>query len=492
MSAPLHDADPILERPRPEPSEATPASAPAEAGSTAPVKEREILSVAELDRRLRMLLERRTDGVSVEGEVSGLREVGSGHAYFTLRDEAEDACIDCVMYKSAASRVRKHLAEGARLVLVGRVTFYAPRGRVQLVVESVRGAGRGSLLVAIEKRKQKLAAEGLFDASRKRPLPTEPRAIGVVTSRDGAVLHDIVQVAARRARVRIVLSPAPVQGPEAAERLAEALRLVARHPEVDVVILARGGGSVEDLAAFNEELLVRAVAASPVPVVTAVGHEVDVTLVDLAADVRASTPSQAAELVVVDARARLAELMRLRRELEQAARRSLDAPGERLDDLRERLADATRAALATRRERLTRLERRLSARHPTSVLRDAQQRIARLSTRADRAMQRRVVSETARLAPLPPRLREAMVAQLSMRRLVLAGAAARLHALSPLGVLARGYAIVEDEQRRVLRRASAAAPGERVVVRLAEGRLRARIEEVLEDGEVAGPGAREP
>lgn len=492
MSDPLRDAVPSLERPRPESGEAAPAPAPAEAASAAPAKEREILSVAELDRRLRMLLERRTDGVSVEGEVSGLREVGSGHAYFTLRDEAEDACIDCVMYKSAASRVRKHLAEGARLVLVGRVTFYAPRGRVQLVVESVRGAGRGSLLVAIEKRKQKLAAEGLFDASRKRALPTEPRAIGVVTSRDGAVLHDIVQVAARRARVRIVLSPAPVQGPEAAERLVDALRLVARHPEVDVVILARGGGSVEDLAAFNEELLVRAVAACPVPVVTAVGHEVDVTLVDLAADVRASTPSQAAELVVVDARARLAELARLRRELELAERRSLDALGERLDDLRERLAESTREALASRRERLTRLERRLSARHPTSVLREAQQRIARLATRADRAMQRRVVSERSRLAPLPPRLREAMGEQLATRRLALASAAARLHALSPLGVLARGYAIVEDEQRRVLRRASAVAQGDRVVVRLAQGRLRARVEEILDRGEQAGPGAREP
>jgi exodeoxyribonuclease VII large subunit len=195
----------------------------------------------------------------------------------------------------------------------------------------------------------------------------------------------------------------------------------------------------------------------------------------------------------VDARARLAELARLRRELELAVRRRLDELAERLDDLRERLAESTRAALGTRRERLTRLERRLSARHPTSVLHEAQQRIARLATRADRAMQRRLGSERAKLAPLSPRLREVMGERLAERRLALAGVAGRLHALSPLGVLARGYAIVEDEHRRVLRGATVVSPGDRISVRLAECRLRARVEDVLEsDRDGASPGAREP
>lgn len=246
--------------------------------------------------------------------------------------------MDCVMYRTAPVRARKLLADGARLVLTGRVTFYAPRGRVQLVVDGARQAGRGALLEALEKLKAKLRAEGLFAEERKRRVPAAPRVIGVVTSLEGAALPDIVRVAFRRGGVRVVVAPATVQGAGAADSLARALRALARHPDVEVIILGRGGGSAEDLAAFNDEALVRAVVASPVPVVAAIGHEMDVSLVDLAADLRAATPSQAAELVVPDSTARL-ELLSQYRALARACRaaRFLDERVELLDDLEGRL-----------------------------------------------------------------------------------------------------------------------------------------------------------
>ena len=247
------------------------------------------VTVAELGRRLRGLLEGETLGLWVEGEVSGVRVVPSGHAYFTLKDEREDAAIDCVMYRTAPVRARKLLADGERLVLGGKVTFWPPRGRTQLVVDRAKPAGRGALLEALARLKEKLASEGLFDPAKKRPLPAEPRIVGVVTSAGGAAIHDIVKVAFRRGPVHIVLAPAQVQGQGAAAQIARALGELTRFPGIDAIVVGRGGGSSDDLSAFNDEALVRAVRACPVPVVSAVGHEIDVSLVDLAADVRAST-----------------------------------------------------------------------------------------------------------------------------------------------------------------------------------------------------------
>jgi exodeoxyribonuclease VII large subunit len=430
--------------------------------------------VGELDRRLKRLLEGGTADVQVEGEISGLKQVASGHAYFSLKDEREEASIDCVMYRTAPPRARRLLADGARVVLVGRATLYAPRGRLQFVADTARTAGRGALLEALERLKEKLAAEGLFDAERKRALPAEPRVIGVVTSADGAAIHDIVKVAFRRAPVRILLARAPVQGPDAAPKLARALGMLARVPEVEAIILGRGGGSADDLAAFNDEMLVRAVAAARVPVVSAVGHEIDVTLTDLAADARAATPSQAAELLVPDARARLDELAHLSARIERATRQRLALErstlerqvtrlgtperlfGERrqrLDDARERMTRVVRRRIVEQRAEIARAEKSLLSRHPRAVVADAR----------------------AALGPLAVRLHAAARGRLAVMRGRLADAAARLDALSPLAVLGRGYAIATGPGGRAITDAAEVRAGDVVRVRVSRGAFRAEV-----------------
>src|SRR5882724_632891 len=290
------------------------------AGIRRPVRgPEEVVSVSELDRRLRRSVEDASAKLWVEGELSSLKRAPSGHVYFSLKDEAEDAIIECVMYRFNAMRARRHLNEGARLQLNGQATVWAPRGRLQFVANEVRPAGRGALLEALEQLKQRLAGEGLFSLERKRALPAEPRVVGVVTSARGAAFHDIVSVAFRRGDVKIVLAPALVQGEGAPESLIRALDLIERYPGLDVVVLGRGGGSGEDLMAFNDERVVRRVARMRVPVVSAVGHEVDFSLTDLVADVRAATPSQAAELVVPELRARTAAWQRAHGALQRAA-----------------------------------------------------------------------------------------------------------------------------------------------------------------------------
>ena len=273
-------------------------------------REEIVVGVAELNRRLRRAVEGASGDYWVEGEVGSLKRAVSGHCYFNLKDEEEDACIECVMYRFDALRAQRHLSDGAKIQLFGRATVWAPRGRLQVVAQRVRPAGRGGLSFALEELKNKLATEGLFDPARKRPLPTDPRVVGVVTSAAGAAFHDIRTVAFRRGRVRLVLSPALVQGEGAPESLLTALARLERYPGLDVVIIGRGGGSGEDLMAFNDESVVRRIANMRVPVVSAVGHELDISLSDLVADARAATPSQAAELVVPDAGARRVALRR--------------------------------------------------------------------------------------------------------------------------------------------------------------------------------------
>ena len=433
-----------------------------------------VISVGELDRRLKRLIEGDTAGVYVEGEVSGLRAVASGHIYFTLKDEQEEASIDAVMYRTAPPRSRRLLADGARVVLIGRATVYAPRGRLQFTADEARPAGRGALLEALERLKEKLAGEGLFAAERKRALPADPRIIGVVTSASGAALHDIIKVASRRGRVRVVLAPAQVQGATAAAQMVRALDLLAQMPGIEAIILGRGGGSADDLAAFNDELLVRKVAASRVPIVSAVGHEVDTTLTDLAADARAATPSQAAELLVADAEARTDALDHLRVRLERALdlriaadQAALDRLQARLgtpqrllgeqrrdvDDALERIEDVVRAGVAAKRSELGKLERRLAARHPSTVLAGAR----------------------ASLGPLAVRLGAAARRRLAAQRLQLGEAAACLDALSPLAVLGRGYAIAQSASGAAIRDAAEATAGDIVNVRVHRGTLVARV-----------------
>jgi exodeoxyribonuclease VII large subunit len=436
-----------------------------------------VVSVSELDRRLRRAVEDASVKLWVEGEVSSLKRAPSGHVYFSLKDEVEDAIIECVMYRFNAQRARRHLNEGARLQLTGQATVWAPRGRLQFVVEEVRPVGRGALLEALEQLKERLAAEGLFAPERKRPLPAEPRIVGVVTSKSGAAFHDIVSVALRRGNVKIVLASALVQGEGAPETIVRALDLIERYPGLDVVVVGRGGGSGEDLMAFNDERVVRRVAQMRVPVVSAVGHEVDFSLTDLAADVRAATPSQAAELVVPETRARAALLGRSHTALLRAVRARLASFRGEIERARARLSDprfviaerqqeldelyaalrqhATRG-LAQRRARTELLMRRLYGRHPRAVLANARVELGPLNVRLQNAMRRRLSRDSAALSD----------------------AAVRLDGLSPLTILGRGYAIATRPDGRALRSARDVVVGDEIRIRLGRGSIGAGVESI--------------
>lgn len=436
-----------------------------------------MLSVAELDQRLKRVVEGATQDVRVLGEVSGYRFHSSGHSYFTLKDEREDATMDCVMYRGAPDRARRLLADGARVVVIGRATVYAPRGKLQLVVNDVRQAGRGALLEALERLKQKLLGEGLFDPKRKRPLPADPQVIGVVTSGDGAAIHDIITVAYRRGSPRILLSRATVQGPGAAVSMVRALDVLSRVPEVEVIILGRGGGSADDLAAYNDEALVRKVASMRVPVVSAVGHEVDTTLTDLVADARASTPSQAAEMLVPDRVARRQELVQLFLRMRRAVRqdlqtkrlwldkmeRTIGSPEglvaerqQRIDEAEMRMRHAMKTALAKRGAELGKLEKRLGERHPRAVIASAKATLGPLSVRLDAAQKRRM----------------------ERVRTTLGKHVARLDALSPLAVLSRGYALATTASGKLVRDANDVEVGETIHVRVHQGSLVADVKKV--------------
>ncbi|MFO0569925.1 MAG: exodeoxyribonuclease VII large subunit [Polyangiaceae bacterium] len=438
----------------------------------------EVIGVAELDRRLKRAVEGVTGREWVQGEVASLKLASSGHAYFTLKDEREDAVIDCVMYRMNALRALRHLSEGARVQVLGRATLWAPRGRLQLVAERLRLEGRGALLEALEALKARLSAEGLFALEKKRPLPSEPRVVGVVTSSAGAAFHDIRTVAFRRGAARLVLSAALVQGEGAAESIVAAIDRLERYPGLDVMIVGRGGGSAEDLMAFNDERVVRRIAAATVPVVSAVGHEVDITLSDLAADVRAATPSQAAELVIPDREARAEALARQRRHLLHAVRSRLVAARAQVSRLRAELSDP-RFLIAERQQGIDELAQRLER----SMRRHASERRAALERAHRRLSERhpRAVLSLSRsvLGPLSARLEAAIRSDTTRRRASLGRASAKLEALSPLAVLARGYAIALAKDGRAIRGITEVSVGDRVEVLLSEGRLAARVTELL-------------
>ena len=434
-----------------------------------------VLGVAELARAIRAALGKSFSNLWVEGEVAGLRAAGSGHVYFTLKDELEDAALDVVIYRaSLTARARALLQDGARVRLLGQPQFWPPRGRLQFVAERVAPAGKGALLEALEKLKGKLAKEGLFADERKRTIPSEPRIVGVVTSADGAVIHDIRRVAFRRGGAHILLSAAQVQGQNAAQSIVHALDLLARVRNVDVIILGRGGGSADDLGAFNDERVVRAVVRCPVPVVSAVGHEVDVTLTDFAADARAATPSQAAEMVVPDRVARRSLVAQMRGRLARCAHARLSheraifarvsgrivdprllllAPQQTLDDRHARLVAAGRAITKERRAVLAPLEQRLRRRHPGAVL----------------SLRRREIERAhARVATLARK-------RLGKQHAILQSLAGRLDAMSPLKVLARGYAVTLGPDGRAILDAHALHEGDRVTVRVHEGSFTATV-----------------
>jgi exodeoxyribonuclease VII large subunit len=433
------------------------------------------LSVSALSARLKGVIERSFAGVVVEGEISNFRRWSSGHLYFTLKDDF--AQIRAVMFRTTVRQLRFRPEDGLRVVARGRISLYEVKGEYQIICDALEPHGLGALQAAFDDLKRRLQAEGLFDQSRKRPLPVLPRRIGVVTSLDGAAVRDVLRVlTARYPSARVVIRPARVQGEGAAADIARGLESVCRLPDVDVVILARGGGSAEDLWAFNDERLARTIAACPVPVISGVGHEVDVTIADLVADMRAATPSNAAELVVDRADNVLSRVERARAGLDRAMRSVTERRARAADRLDLRLRQWPTRVVMRQRD-VEELRHRIGRAAVARAGRFGRQFEA-LRRRLERRDVRRVAADIrTRLVVADGRLR----ALVSARRLAAdarsAQLAARLHALSPLAVLGRGYAVCWDEARTgIIRSARAVAPGARVRVTLAEGELGCRVE----------------
>ncbi|MSO61417.1 MAG: exodeoxyribonuclease VII large subunit [Acidobacteria bacterium] len=440
---------------------------------------RQVLTVSELSATIRDALETKFQNVWVEGEISNARLWNTGHLYFTLKDSASQ--IKGVIFRSALRYLKFKPEDGLRVVARGKISVYDVKGEYQLICEHMEPQGFGPLQVAFEQLKKKLAADGLFEAARKRPLPALPRRIGLVTSIDGAALRDMVRVLRRRyPNVHLVISPTRVQGEGAAAEIARALKLVARVSQVDVIIVARGGGSLEDLWAFNEEVVARAIAASPVPVISGVGHETDVTIADFVADLRAATPSAAAELVVRRKDEFFSHIDRLGERLDAAMSHRLRRLESRLHMLEARPGySGFPGRLAFRGRHVSELASAL--RHGVG------QSLARRSRRHD--LLRRALDQfdpRHRLGAIRTRLvaRDAQLAAAARRRITatqaqFGGLAARLEGLSPLAVLGRGYAVTWDAARtRIIRDASTLHVGEDVSVTVERGAFEATVKRV--------------
>lgn len=452
----------------------------AEAASQSPLpqvpKERRIWNVRDLVIDIRCRVEGGYPDLWVEGEISNFRAAPSGHIYFTLKDG--EAQLPVVLFRRQAQLLRFRPADGLAVLVRGRVSIYESRGQLQLIAETMEPRGAGALQLAFEQLKARLLAEGLFDAARKRPLPAFPRCVGVITSPAGAVIRDIVTVARRRhARINLLVYPATMQGPTCCTTVAAGIRYFNEHPAlVDLVILARGGGSLEDLSGFNDEALARVIAASEVPVVSAIGHETDFTIADFAADLRAPTPSAAAELVT-------------------ATQHRIE---ERLEELATRIDRAGRYHLLLARQRFARLSSEAVLNRLRDNISRRDQRIDELGLRLYSAVTRRTSYDAARLAALTARLHRQNIAvrvatmhrrledatarllrgssQMAARKQTrLNRAASRLEALSPLAVLSRGYALVYSPQGALLRSPAETEPDEMIRIRLSKGSLTAKV-----------------
>lgn len=439
---------------------------------------RDVYTVSRLNREARALLERGFGMVWLEAELSNFSRPSSGHWYFSLKDTG--AQIRCAMFRQRNMLAGLTPKDGQQVLVRGRISLYEPRGDYQLIVEHLEDAGQGALKREFERIKNRLAAEGLFNQDRKRTLPRLPRRIGVITSPSGAAIRDVLHVLSRRfPAIPVLIYPVPVQGAQAAPEIIAALKLAAERAECDLLMLVRGGGSLEDLWAFNDETLARQILASPIPVISGIGHEVDFTIADFAADMRAPTPSAAAELAVPDAAeferffaqrmTRLTQVMTrhlsdLRRQLGFLQRRAaLVSPAARLtqriqqlDDLEQRLLRGLRQRLSDANARVLDLQSRLWRVSPGQRLEAVRARHAMLNTRMEAAMRTTLQAAQARFQPL----------------------VRTLHAVSPLATLDRGYAIVTTESGAVLHDAAAVRRGQIIKARLARGRVRARIEDL--------------
>ncbi len=424
-----------------------------------------IISVSALNRLARLALERELPVLWVAGEISNLTRAASGHWYFNLKDS--EAVVRCAMFRNRNQFLDWRPENGMQVEVRAQPTLYEPRGEFQLTVETMRRAGLGALYEAFARLKERLEREGLFDAARKRPLPPFPRVIGVITSPAAAALRDVLTTLARRWPVaRVVLYPTPVQGEGAAARIAEALAQAGSRGECQVLLLVRGGGSIEDLWAFNEEVVARAIAACPIPVVCGVGHETDFTIADFVADRRAPTPTAAAQLATPDAAELARHLRHLVSRLTLTQRRRLYTLAQRLDGLAQRLRHPAER-LAGQRRHLDQLARRLHLARQGLLIR-ARQRLEhlRLGLRAaaPRPAQARML-----LRAQAQRLERATAADLGRRRERLAALAAHLQHLNPLAVLSRGYSIVRRTDGSVVVDSRVLAPGETVALTFARG-----------------------
>ncbi len=450
-------------------------------GPTSPEITRTIYSVSQLNREARALLEGAFPLLWVEGEISNLARPRSGHIYFSLKDDS--AQVRCAMFRNRNMYLPFQPKDGSQVLCRARISLYEARGDYQLIVESMEEAGDGALKRAFEALKQRLDREGLFDAAHKLPLPELPRRIGVITSPTGAAIRDVLNVLARRfPAIEILIYPVPVQGPGAGDEIARTIRAASERNEVDVLLVTRGGGSLEDLWAFNEEVVARALYDCPLPVVSAVGHEIDFTIADFVADQRAPTPSAAAEMLSPDRSTLLNAVAAARQRLVTITRRELGLAGQRLswlstrlnqqhpgrrlqdraqrlDELEQRLGRAMENNLRQRRTHLAHLDARLKQRNPAHALALAAERLDKARTHLLDAMGRQLESRTERLR----------------------GLARALDAVSPLATLHRGYGIVSDEDGSLLRNADAVKPGARIRARLAQGSLKCRVEETLQD-----------
>ncbi|MGE6162658.1 exodeoxyribonuclease VII large subunit [Aeromonas salmonicida] len=446
--------------------------------SAANGREQQVFTVTRLNSAVRMILEQDLGLVWLTGELSNLAMPSSGHWYFSLKDLG--AQVRCAMFKGNNRRVAFRPQDGMQVLVQARVSLYEPRGDYQLIIESMQPAGDGVLALRFEELKRRLGAEGLFDESRKRPLPREPRAVGLVTSATGAALHDMLTVLKRRAPdLPIFIYPTQVQGSAAIGQIVAAIALANRRAEVDVLIVGRGGGSLEDLWCFNEEVVARAIANSAIPVISAVGHEVDVTISDFAADLRAPTPSAAAELVAPDQSARAQRLAHLWQRLVQAMnrhqtaarhgfvllqkrldhqdpKRRLEQQSQRLDELSARLQQLLNQRLHQGERRLANLELRLQAKSPERLLAIGRRRHQLAEERLHALIAKRQDQASHRLAMLT----------------------ARLDGVSPLATLGRGYSITRTQSGDVINRAAQVNAGQTLVTTLAEGHLQVRVEEV--------------
>jgi exodeoxyribonuclease VII large subunit len=467
---PLPEEPYVIRKPPPTEEPALPATGGARRAEH-PTKR--IYTVRELTREIKGLLGGRFLNVHVRGEVSNLKPSSAGHYYFTLKDQ--DACLNAVVFRKEALRLKFKLQNGQSLVARGHLDVYEAKGEYQLICDTVEPVGAGALQIAFEQLKARLQQEGLFAQERKRKLPFLPKRIALVTSPQGAAVHDFLRVLHRRfPGLAVLVVPVKVQGEGAAQEIARGVIRAGQQREVEVVVVARGGGSLEDLWAFNEEVVARAIAKCPVPTVSAVGHEVDFTIADFVADARAATPTAAAEMLARVKEELRADLWQLKTRLQRAMRLQLERRQTQIDKLRARVADP-RVLLAGRRRALDELHERLDKAMRGKLLLP-KQRLQKLRERLEKQHPREKLHRLHReVSRLEEKLRALMTRDLARQRERLMKRTAQLDALSPLKVLARGYSVAFDERGHALTSAEQIQPGERLRVRLHRGELRAQV-----------------